>query len=188
MRWIGNYEVDRGVPEEGGNMKRFVWLVMVILILMVGIGRGEDATPSNTSFNGGTGGIFSFDDEGRVRGWGYPIGATYRPDIIDEEEGTLTAEVSRLIFFTDQVIRDGLPDLNFTGMGVSIIRWSGVEFIGEGAAIFNGFPDDEVYVGAYGGLRMPFRVMKQKFQFKVGGGWDGQNPILVTTFNFVTGW
>ena len=149
------------------------------------------ALAGETNFSGGYGGIFTFQEDGTQAG-AYPIGIKYRPDVVDEDN--LTTGQSRILFFTNQVIREEAANINFTGMGYSFGSWQGVEFIGVGAVVFKGIVSLDqiehggyVTVGGYGGLSMPFRVSTQKFAFDTGYGWDGEFSFLVVALQFVTG-
>lgn len=166
--------------------KQIRYLALLGLIIAV-ISVGSYASAGETSFDGGYGGLFTFRDDGTISASAYSLGVAYRPDIVSTVAGKTIGGKSRLLFWSNQIIRDGDRDVNFTGGGFSFGEWEGVEIIAEGSAVFTGFPGaDAVTVGAYGGIRLPFTVQTQRFQFKLGGGWDGIDPLLLIILNFAT--
>ena len=135
----------------------------------------------NVQFSGGTGGYFLFDDSGTATSLSYNLGLTYIPDHLT------TFAQSPLAFWTNQVVRQGSYDMNMTGIGYRLYTWDegGISLYLEAAGTTKRIAEDKYKVGAYSGVRIPFSVSGQAFRFTAGGGWDGDDPIMVLALNFV---
>ena len=177
-------------------MMKWIGLGILACAFLLG-GLVYQAVAGETSFNGGYGGLYTWNGGNSFSGSGFPLGVTYVPDrVVDvpqtNKNGTTIGVIqeivsSPLFFSTTQVVRDGDPDLNFTGVGYRLYNWrtAGVEIYLEADVALKLVSADTYKVGGYGGIRVPFEVNTQKFRFQVGGGWV-DDPIFVFAINFAT--
>jgi len=172
------------------------WLGLGILAIVFLLGGlTYSALAGETAFAGGVGGIYTWDEGNTFSGSGYPIGITYIPDrVLDvttiTKAGVVTTSAivpSPLFFSTTQVIRDGEPDLNFTGVGYRLYDWkeAGIQIYFETDVVLKLVDADTYKVGGAGMIRIPFEVNTQSFRFQAGGGWCDE-PILIFAINFAT--
>lgn len=152
------------------------WSAVAVVVILV---LAALPVSAKTTLNGGYGGLFTLRNDGTFSASSYHLGATYRPDV----EGDA---VSPFMFFDNHIVRDGAPDLNMIGGAYSVYTWTagGLELILEGAAVFKTIENNTAKIGGYGGARVPFTAMGKQMRFHVGGGWDGDDPILAVALNF----
>jgi len=147
---------------------------------------------AGTNFNGGYSGFFEWENphSAVATGSAFQLGATYRPDKImapEQIRGISSYQIKpeSFEFFVNGVVRDGSADVGMLGMGYSLLSLGSIEFIVEGAAVEKQVGDGQYALGAYGGMKMPFRSLGQTFCFTVGGGYCS-NPIMVVGLNFLS--
>lgn len=159
------------------------YLIGILVVLILALPAVADDT---FTFNGGYGGLFVFQDDGTWSTSSFDLGATYQPEVINLTAKGPEAASSPWIFWDNQAVRDGAPDINMIGLGYRLYDWpsAGLSFYLEGAATLKGIEADKVKIGEYGGLRVPFTAAGKSMRFHVGGGWDGDDPILVVRLNF----
>ena len=144
-----------------------------------------------TSGSFGYGGLYVWQDGNTFQGSGVPLGITYTPDraeIVITKAGVVEQiSPSPLFFSATQVIRDGLPDFTFTGMGYQVYDWleAGVKIYVEANVAVKMIEADTYKLGGYGGVRIPFAVSTQAFRCQVGAGWC-DDPMLMFSINWAT--
>jgi hypothetical protein len=146
------------------------------------------AASAGTAFNGGYSGFFEWEHphSAVATGSAFQLGATYRPDKVE----TLAPNKFKIApenfeFFVNSVVRDGKSDIGMIGGGYSLANLGTIEFVLETAAVEKQIGDGQYALGAYGGLKMPFKTLGQSWCFTVGGGYCG-NPLMAVGLNFLS--
>ena len=102
------------------------------------------------------------------------IGARYEPDLKDGRR-------SRLSFGLIHGIIQNKADYDIATLGYRFIDdWEGIAVSAEAGPTLHGLDETQntIYIGAYGGLIGEFHAARD-WVIKIGGGHDGQYPIMV---------
>jgi len=177
------------------RMMKWLGLGLLASAFLLG-GLVYSAVAGETSFNGGLGGLFVFEDGGVFDVSSYSVGVTYRPDRVEDVSTLVKGKVvttalvapSPFMFWTNRVIRDNAGDIDFVGLGYSI--WSPtfamLEIIPEVAGTIKYLDNDKARLGAYGGVRIPFSAGGNAYRLVFGGGWEGDHALVAVSLNFAT--
>jgi hypothetical protein len=147
---------------------------------------------AGANFNGGYSGFFEWENphSSLATGSAFNLGVTYRPDKIVAPEQIRGISSYKIMpenfeFFLNGAVRDGQSDVGMLGMGYSILNLQSIEFLIEGAAVEKQVGDGRYALGAYAGMKIPFKSLGQSFCFTFGGGYCS-NPIMVVGLNFLS--
>jgi hypothetical protein len=166
---------------------RLAGIVFALVILLAAA-----LVEAGTGFTGGAGEVFTWHQDSKTAtGAVYQLGAFYRPDDVENTVAgrgltKTTVSPANFVFWTSQAIRDGEPDLNFLGIGYSLWKWPSLEILFEGAAVTKTLGAGIYKLGGMAQLDLPFTAAGQHWAFKVGGGYDGEFPILTLGLGFAT--
>lgn len=146
---------------------------------------------AGTGLSGGYGGVFTFHtDTNVVTGSAYSLGLTLRPDkvaqLAPETPNKFKVVPSSFMFNVAYSVRDGDPDYTFLGAGYEVANWGTIGLVIDGAAVTHQIGDNSYRVGGVGGIRMPFTTLGENWEFRVSGGYDGDNPIMLIGLCFTT--
>ena len=146
---------------------------------------------AGTTFLSNYGGLFTFQNDGTFTGDAVGIGLVYAPTatlLSAASPGRVQFVPSDFNIWVTQVFRDGDADLSMTGCGYTFFKWApaAMKFTVEAAPVFKVLDANKFKVGGYGGLRIAMDV-GQPLQFRVGSGYDGDNPVLMVSLGVMTG-
>lgn len=161
---------------------------MKILSLALAVLLASTVAYGGTAFNGGYAGFFEWENphSAIATGSAFQLGATYRPDKVETlAPNKIKVKPEAFEFFANSVVRDGKSDIGMIGGGYSLANLGTIEFILEAAAVEKQIGDGQYALGAYGGLKMPFKTLGQSWCFTVGGGYCN-NPLMTIGLNFLS--